>query len=177
MYDSILVPTDGSDPATEAADHAFDLAAEHGASVHLLYIVEADYQGTVEAYGEPGGMTAFNESILPALEAEGEEAAENLEARAAERDLETTTEVRSGRAREDIVRYAEEEGIDLIVMGTHGRSGVERLLLGSVTERVLRESGVPVLVVRASEDIDEDESTGERSEEAAGEREDDAAES
>jgi nucleotide-binding universal stress UspA family protein len=152
MYDRVLVPTDGSDPATEAADHAFDLADEHGASVHLLYIVEADYQGTVEAYGEPDGMSAFTESILPALEAQGEEAAENLEAWAVERDLETTTEVRSGRARDDIVRYAEDEDIDLIVMGTHGRSGVERLLLGSVTERVLRESDVPVLVVRASED-------------------------
>jgi nucleotide-binding universal stress UspA family protein len=165
MYDRILVPTDGSDPATEAADHGFDLAEEHGASVHLLYVVEADYQGTVEAYGEPGGMATFTESILPALEAEGEEAAENLEARAAQRDIETTTEVRSGRAREDIVRYAEEEAIDLIVMGTHGRSGVERLLLGSVTERVLRDSTVPVLVVHASEE------SGEESDEPADERE------
>lgn len=63
------------------------------------------------------------------------------------------------------IAYADEQGIDLIVMGTHGRSGVERLLLGSVTERVLRASDVPVLVVRAADNgTDEQSIGGQRSE-------------
>jgi nucleotide-binding universal stress UspA family protein len=159
MYDRILVPTDGSAPATEAAAHGFEFAERHGATVHLLYVVEADYQGTVEAYG---GVAAFGETILPALEEEGATVTEDLAAQAAAMDLETITEVRSGHARADIVEYADEHGIDLIVMGTHGRSGVERLLLGSVTERVLRASDVPVLVVRAADDGTDERSADER---------------
>lgn len=159
MYDQILVPTDGSEPATEAAAHGFEVADRHEATVHILYVVEADYQDTIGAYGEAGGITALDESILPALEEEGTRIAEDLAARAAAMDLETVTEVRSGHARADIVAYADEHGIDLIVMGTHGRSGVERLLLGSVTERVLRASDVPVLVVRAADDGTDERST------------------
>jgi nucleotide-binding universal stress UspA family protein len=143
MYDRILIPTDGGDPATEAAVHAFELADRDGAAVHVLHIVETSHHSLVGPYGA---------TVLSTLEEKGEKATDDLATRAEARDLETATEVRSGHTPNNIIDYADEHGIDLIVMGTHGRSGIERLFLGSVTERVLRGSDVPVFVVRTSAD-------------------------
>jgi nucleotide-binding universal stress UspA family protein len=149
MYNRILVPTDGSDPATDAAVHGFEHAERDGAAVHILCVVETDSRVPVDTAVGIGDLATFDRAVRSALEAEGATITEALADRAAAMGLETVTAVRSGHARDTIVDYATECDIDLIVMGTHGRSGIERLLLGSVTEQVLRASPVPVLVVRA----------------------------
>lgn len=148
MYNQILIPTDGSDPATEAAAHAFELADRDGATIYILYVVDTDAQPVIGVYGAP----PFKGTILSKLEEEGTAVTEDLAAQAATMDLEAIVEVQSGHVCDTIIRYANKHGIDLIVMGTHGRSGVQRLLLGSITERVLRTSEIPVLVLRASGD-------------------------
>ncbi|PSQ24139.1 universal stress protein [Halobacteriales archaeon QS_8_65_32] len=157
MYDRILVPTDGSDAATKAAVHGFGLAKYHTAAVDLLYVVDEPPPGTTDGAGGPGlfgepGVTTYPERIDPVLEEMGSQAVDDLAGFADELDVEAATEVLSGRPEEAISRFADEQGVDLIVMGTRDRSGMERLLHRSTTDGVLRATTVPVLVVHADED-------------------------
>jgi nucleotide-binding universal stress UspA family protein len=141
MYDRVLVPTDGSDPAAAATEHALTIAERFDATVHALYVVDVD--GI--AHEAPGlGLDALRD----ALREEGEAATAAVAERAADRGVDVTEAVIDGLAEDAIVDYAEGNGIDLIVMGTHGRRGVERYVVGSVTERVVRATDVPTLVVR-----------------------------
>jgi nucleotide-binding universal stress UspA family protein len=143
MYREILVPTDGS-PATERAlEHALDLADRYGARVHALYVVDPASYSTLEAGAQ---------IVLEALETEGRTAVEAVAERCSEADVTAETHVRTGTPHRVIVDAAEDIEADLVVMATHGRRGVERYLLGSVTERVLRTCGVPVLSVRIDDD-------------------------
>jgi len=138
MFDRILFPTDGSDGASDAFDHVLDLAADHGATVHVLNVADTTHDSITRIDGE----------IVDVLEREGEEVVEAAADRAADRGVETVTEVLQGGVAETIVAYADEYGIDLVVTPTRGRTGFDRLLLGSTTERVVRESTVPVLSIR-----------------------------
>jgi nucleotide-binding universal stress UspA family protein len=141
MYDRILVPTDGSDPASAATEHALAVADRFGATVHALYVVDID--GI--AHEAPGlGLGALRD----ALRTEGETATTAVVQRAEERGVDVTDAVVEGVAEDAIVDYADDVGVDLIVMGTHGRRGLDRYLVGSVTERVVRRTEVPTLVVR-----------------------------
>lgn len=142
MFDQILTPTDGSDPAKHATETALDLAEVHDATLHVLYIV--DQPASVSGMGE--GFSGLDD-LLDALEERGHQATGAIVERAKERDIETTAAVRRGNPHDDILTYADEHGIDVIVMGTHGRTGVKRALLGSVTENVVRHSEIPVLTV------------------------------
>lgn len=146
MYDEILVPTDGSPAATAALDHAMNLAETYGARLHTLYVVDA---------GSFASIDAGSDMVVDALEEEGNRAVEEIRERAEAAGIETETHVDSGTAYRSILDYIDAEDVDLVVMGTHGRRGVERFLLGSVTERVVRSADVPVLTVRAG---DEEES-------------------
>lgn len=140
MYESILVPTDGSAGVQRAIDHALDLANLSDASLHALYVVET-----------PGAAAIPEAQVLTmedALEEAGRDAVEQIDSRAGDRKVPAVTAIRHGVPHEEILEYADAEGIDLIVMGTHGRSGLDRMLLGSVTENVIRKSDVPVLVQR-----------------------------
>lgn len=144
MYDSILVPTDGSEHAGRAAEHAGYLAGLFDATVHLLSVV--DVQAAAGAFGAGG----VDEAYISRLEDEGEGAVEAA-ADAVEGVDAVRTAVVRGRPDEAILDYAGENGIGLVVMGTRGRTGLTRYVAGSVTERVLRLSDVPVLTVRAVE--------------------------
>ncbi|MFB6072747.1 MAG: universal stress protein [Halobacterium sp.] len=143
-YERILVPTDGSDATREAVEHAIDLAAEHGADVHALYVVNS-----ASFAGLP--MDSSWESVSSMLSEEGAAALDEVEGLADDRGVPFERALVDGNPSREIVRYAEDEGCDLIVMGTHGRGGIDRLLLGSVAEKVVRSSTVPVLTVRVSE--------------------------
>lgn len=140
MFEDILVPTDGSENARRAIDHALLLASAFDATVHALYVVNVTYAVDFE-----GGYDA--ESVFDALRREGAAAtAEIADAcRAAGVDVETAIE--DGRPAHRIAEYAREHDVDLIAMSTHGRSGVARLLLGSVTEAVLRGTDRTVLTI------------------------------
>lgn len=85
--------------------------------------------------------------MLDALEERGQQATKAVVEQARKREVETTAAVRRGNPHDDILGYAEDHDIDVIVMGTHGRTGVKRALLGSVTENVVRHSEIPVLTV------------------------------
>ncbi|GAB3019571.1 universal stress protein [Natronobiforma cellulositropha] len=127
MYDRILVPTDGSETATAALEHAGDLAAAVGATVHVLHVGDGD--DTVDTTGA-------------AIAGDGRTLVDDRGAHAIE-------DVRGGDPTETILETARDATVDAIVMGSCGRAGLERLVLGSVTEGVVRESPVPVIVVGA----------------------------
>jgi nucleotide-binding universal stress UspA family protein len=141
MYDRILVPTDGSAGTRRAIDHAIELAEAHDATLHGLYVVNT------ASYASFSMETAW-EGIGDMLRDEGEAAVAAIRERAGAAGVPVETAVLEGSPSREIVRYAEEQDCDLVVMGTHGRGGIDRLLLGSVAERVVRASEVPVLTVR-----------------------------
>ena len=141
LYDRILVPTDGSAEGRRAVAHALDLASVHDADVHALYVVD-----TASYAGMP--METSWEGVGELLRDDATKAVAEVESLAAETDLDVETAVAEGSPSKEIIRYAEDNGCDLIVMGTHGRGGIDRLLLGSVAEKVVRGSSVPVLTVR-----------------------------
>ncbi|CAI48109.1 UspA domain protein [Natronomonas pharaonis DSM 2160] len=142
MYDRILLPTDGSAGTNPAVDQAVSLAEETGAELHALFVVE----------DIPYAPEMMDDQVEATLRTIGEEAIENIRSRAAEADVELVTEIRDGTPHRSILDYADDAGCDLIVMGTHGRSGLDRYLLGSVTERIVRTADVPVLTVRKTDD-------------------------
>lgn len=147
MYDHILVPTDGSKVAQAAVDQAVDIAEKYGAAVHALYIADTD----AIAYGlgteQVDRIRQGQFSGMEDLREEAEAATGYVVEQASQRGLTTHERHAGGRPHRMIADYAEDNDIDLIVMGSHGRSGVRRALLGSVTERTLRSTHVPVLVV------------------------------
>lgn len=138
-YERILVPTDGSAGTEGTVAHGLAVAGEHGATVHALYIVD---KKLLYAAGDE------REGVASELRAEGEDAVERVAGAADQRGLSVVTEVREGVPHREILRYIDEAGIDLVAMGTHGRTGPDKVVnMGSVTERVIENAGVPVLAV------------------------------
>lgn len=146
MYESILIPTDGSKPADRAAEHGFKLAEQFGSTVHILHITELGDSATAAPYGGIG-VSVVTEKAVSNINERATEIVEQLETKANKAGVSTIVEIRQGSARQDIIRYANEQDIELIVMGTHGRSGIERFLFGSVTERTVRTTDIPIFVI------------------------------
>jgi nucleotide-binding universal stress UspA family protein len=130
----ILYPTDFSSFSNQAYFHAVALAEQHGASLTVLYV----YVPGVMDPGVPAGAAAQRRYWREQLE----------QIRPVDPTIAVHHVLLEGDPASEIVRYAADNGTDLIVMGTHGRTGLERLLMGSVAERVLRESTCSVLVVK-----------------------------
>ncbi|ELY92943.1 UspA domain-containing protein [Natrialba hulunbeirensis JCM 10989] len=144
MFDTVVVATDGSDSVTRAIDVALDLADRFDAEVHALSVVDAS-----EVDASPQQL---REELRTALETTADAALATVEDRT---DNEITTAAREGRPAAEICEYAREVDADLVATGTRGRHGENRLLLGSVAERIVRTSPVPVLTVRQLESIAE----------------------
>ena len=142
MYDVILLPTDGSDGTHRAEDHAIQLAAEHGAALRVLHVVNL---GAI-----PPEVGA--DRVADALETAGESAIADVVDRAEAAGIEDVSGViEHGSPHREILDYADDHDVSLVVMGTHGRTGLDRYLLGSVAERVVRLSETPVLTVRQTD--------------------------
>jgi nucleotide-binding universal stress UspA family protein len=142
MYDRILLPTDGSDASNRAVEEAIGLAGATGAELHVLFVVE----------DIPYAPEMMDDEVESRIRQIGQEALEKIRARAEETGVDVVTEFEEGAPHTSILTYAEAADVDAIVMGTHGRSGLDRYLLGSVTERVVRTAEVPVLTVRMDTD-------------------------
>lgn len=140
MYTRILLPTDGSQQASAAASKGFDLALQFDAAVHIVSVVDAGPLGSIRLPGDA-------ESAENVLTQRATEAVEVLASQARELDLDVVTNIRRGTPISEILSYAEEKDIELIVMGSRGRGGIDRMLLGSVTEGVTRYGTIDVLVI------------------------------
>ncbi len=139
MYQTILLPTDGSEAAADAAAHAFSLAERYDAVVHVLSVVEL--AGGLDTVGR-------DDEKLDRLREERKAAAETLIEEVAPDSVEVSTAVEAGSPARVITDYGTTNGADLIVMSTHARSGAGRFLFGSITERVIRDGDIPVLAVQ-----------------------------
>lgn len=148
----ILVPTDFSEPAEAALPYAAGLARALGAELHLLHVsVLHEEFGSMWERKRPG-----LEDLLEVLQQQTGDLLEALAERARAEGAEVSGAERRGIAAAPVILdYVEEEGIDLIVMATHGRRGFRKLFLGSVTQEVVRHSPVPVLTVRGGEGFGE----------------------
>lgn len=152
MYDTILIPTDGSTVAENAIDHALDIAEKYDASVHALYVIDTSAVDISLGTEQVDRIKAGRFDEMPEIEQQAKEATGTVVERAQGRDIDVTESIVGGQPHRQIAHYAEENGIDLIVMGSAGRGGVKRALLGSVAERTLRTTTIPVLVVDVRED-------------------------
>jgi len=152
MYDKILVPTDGSETAENAVEHALDIAERYGAEVHALYVVDTNSMSLALGAEQLDRIEQGQFGEMEKVKAKADEATGFVAGRARERGLDAVEHISSGQPYEKVASYADRNDVDLVVIGSHGRSGVKRALLGSVTERVLRETTVPVLVVDARND-------------------------
>ncbi|MFB6178823.1 MAG: universal stress protein [Halorientalis sp.] len=140
MYDHILVPTDGSNGTADTVAHAAHIAADNDATLYVLYVVDRRVYLAADE--------AAKDDLRDSMEQDGEQAIASVTDQLADRDLDVVTAIREGVPHREITDYAETEGIDLVVMGTHGRTGRDRLAsMGSVTERVVEGVQLPVLVV------------------------------
>lgn len=135
MYDSILVPTDGSDGGNGAVKHSFEIAERFGATIHTQYVVDTD------KYGEPA--LSSPELVIDELEEEEQELLDEIAERGNNLGIEVTTRCVHGSPHEVIIQTAAEVDADVIVMGYQGKSHTKHI--GSVTDRVLRSAGRPVL--------------------------------
>ncbi|WP_255191076.1 universal stress protein [Natronobeatus ordinarius] len=123
MYDDVLVATDGSEVATDAVLQGIDVARAVDATVHVLSVVDDADRERHEGYVEATATEATDAGLT------------------------VETAVREGRPSSELLAYAEEADVDLVVLGTHGRTGLEQVLVGSVALEVIRDSSRPVLTV------------------------------
>ncbi|RQG88033.1 universal stress protein [Natrarchaeobius halalkaliphilus] len=137
---AVLVPIDDSEPAMSAVEHAAETFPDR--DLTLLHVISPN----TSMYGEAAAF-AYDEIVESQREA-AEELFEEVTDVFATHDRSVTTETIVGDPARSIVEFAENEGVDHIVIGSHGRSGASRVLLGSVAERVVRRAPVPVTVVR-----------------------------
>lgn len=141
VHEEVLIPTDGSETANAAVKEAIRLAKSFDATLHVLYVLNVG-----ESVPDPNDVpNALSEDTEAGM------ALHQVQAIADEMgyEKEMVWSILRGPIAESILDYASDREIDLIVMGTEGRTGLKRLIIGSVTEEVVRESPVPVVTVRA----------------------------
>jgi len=141
MYDTLLVPVDGSDASDAAVDHALELATAFDAGLHFVFAVEVSPDSVAR------GVGGIDPTVAESLREEGEEVIAAHRETAMELELPCEHTIETGAPDEVIANAAENAGADAVVMGTHAREGLERELLGSTAERVLRGVDLPVLAV------------------------------
>jgi nucleotide-binding universal stress UspA family protein len=147
MFKKILVPIDGSPASNLGLNEAIKLAKDQGAKLRLFHLVD-EYV----AVSSMDGVTLDTGDLLDALRQTGKKIVAKAEAQARRSGLTAEAvmlESFGGRAADFIVQQAKKWGADLIVLGTHGRRGVKRLVMGSDAEQVIRTTPVPVLLVRS----------------------------
>lgn len=139
MYDALLVPTDGSEAALDAAKHAYSLGERYDAEVHVLAVIDEAENASIVGQGK---------ETVDALREHGSNATQQIVEEARSRNIETRSAVEVGNPDRTILDYATTHEIDLITMSTRARSGVSRFLHGSTTESVIRNGDIPVLAIQ-----------------------------
>jgi nucleotide-binding universal stress UspA family protein len=143
----VLVPTDFSDASEAALKYGKAFAGAFGASLHIVHVIE-------EPYGQPWAVEAYGFSLASLQDEWIKEAQARIATAVTDEEkaaLRAVTATVLGHPVMEILRYADEQRIDLIVMGTHGRGPLGHMVLGSVAERVVRRAPCPVLTVRHPE--------------------------
>jgi nucleotide-binding universal stress UspA family protein len=146
-WKTILVPHDFSSSANHALATARDEAKVHGSKILVLHVIELPTQFSADSVIMPD-VTGPPISVRDYAVRQAETHLTDLAQRLAKDGTAITTFIRLGKPTDEILRFATENAVDLLIMGTHGRTGLAHMLLGSVTERVIRTSTAPVLTIR-----------------------------
>ncbi|HME42914.1 MAG TPA: universal stress protein [Syntrophorhabdales bacterium] len=143
MFQKILVPLDFSEYTDEIMNVAAQIAQKFGSTIHLLHVIpNMDYFTPYESFLSAGSLINIQREIEREVGKDMEAVAKKI------KDITVTKAIHTGIAVLEIVDYVRAEKIDLVVMGTHGRGGLEHILIGSVAEKVVRKSPCPVLTIR-----------------------------
>ncbi|MBS3817913.1 universal stress protein [bacterium] len=146
-FKKILWPTDFSEPSFKALQAANELAVHFKAHLYAVHVV-----APIPVPSAPSGPTSFNIAVYKDnLDTSAKKALQDVMKNRISQDLEKTPVVTHGNAADEIVRIADEQKVDLIVLATHGLTGVRHFISGSVAEKVVRISNHPVLTIRASQ--------------------------
>lgn len=140
MYDPILIPTDGSNQAMNAVEEGLRLAAQLGSKVHVLYVIDEFEAKIVPITGEQDEKREEYRDYA-------EDVTGEVADLAADAGVECVSSIRTGITHREVVNYVEDEGIELVVMGSRGRSNLEEMLLGSTADKIIRTVDIPVTVV------------------------------
>ena len=140
MYDSILVPTDGSKGARNAAENAIRIAKRHDSTIHTLYVMD---MGDAAFVATPSDIR----ETRARLEQKGLEYTREIEEMAEKAGVQTVSEIKTGIPTEEILEYVDEHDVDLIVMGKRGRSDPDKPAFGTITNRIVGSSEALVLTV------------------------------
>jgi nucleotide-binding universal stress UspA family protein len=142
MFKKILCPVDFSEFTKDVITCAADISKQYGAELHVLHVIpNLTYFTPYESFLTPENLVAMEKNIQ-------DEVDRDFKKVLGEVGIDVRKVVRTGGAFVEIIDYAKTEGIDLIVMGTHGRSGIEHILIGNVAEKVVRKSPCPVMTIR-----------------------------
>jgi len=141
MYKKILLPTDGSGNAEKAASQGIELASALGSEVIALYVIDSSSFVSLPE-------TFMWENVRELFEEEGKKALDSVKKTAKKHNVSVKAFIKEGSPAKEIVKTAESEKVDLIVMGTAGRTGLDKFFLGSISEKVLRAASCPVLVMK-----------------------------
>jgi len=144
FYRNIVIATDGSENSQRAISYGIEIAKLSGATVHALYVLDISSFSSIP-------MDAGWEAMYEILKTEGGKAVSEVKERGEASAVEVREVILEGHPSSQIIEFAENNNADLIVMGTLGKTGLDRFLMGSVAEKVVRGSKVPVLVVRSEE--------------------------
>ena len=141
MFGKILVAIDGSKTSQKAFETALEMAGTWGAEVHVVYVIETGLFSSIP-------MDNTWEVIYGMLKAEGEQALGDAKKEAVKRGVTAETYLREGHAGNEILSIAQTAGADLVMVGSHGKTQIDRLLLGSVSSYVVKYSTITTMVVR-----------------------------
>lgn len=142
MFEKILCPVDFSEFTDEILAYAVNIAKRFDSELHLIHVIpNLNYFTPYESFLTPENLVAIERNIEGEVGKDFDKITNKL-------DLPFKRIVKTGVTFVEIIDYIKDQGIDLIVMGTHGRSGIEHILIGSVAEKVVRKSPCPVLTVR-----------------------------
>ena len=142
MYDSILLPTDGSEASLVAVDEGLALARQSDATVHLLHVVDVGIEMSAS------GVGTIADQLTETLSSIADEALDAAERRAADAGVDYTRTVREGDPIDSILAASDERDADLVVIGASGHSGLKDQLLGTTADRVAQRADVSVLIAR-----------------------------
>ena len=144
MIKNIMIATDGSDASKKAAEIGIEIAGRSKGSIIAVYVVDVFRLSRIPGYATFPGL---KDKLLELMEKEGIEATESIEDMANDAGISCQKLIARGEPSKELLRVSLESGVDLLIMGSIGRTGLDRIILGGVAEKVVRNSEVPVLLV------------------------------
>ena len=143
LYKKILVAVDGSSCSNKAVKLTVDMCSQFGAEMHTIFVISEIVVDNFKKLGDKGAK-----EVIDKLKGEGRKYFRDAKEQAKEVDIKVVEVLKAGFPADEIVTYAKKSKVDLIVMGTHGKRGATRPLIGSVADRVIHLAPCPVMVVR-----------------------------